>query len=277
MWLFDGVVRQALAEDIGPGDITTEATVPPGLRRRARVVAKAPGVLSGMDVFRRVFDLLDADVAAYRALDDGAAFAAGAEVASFEGDVRAILTGERVALNFLQHLSGVATQTRAFVDAVAGLPVRIVETRKTTPLLRNLEKRAVRHGGGANHRHALYDGFLIKENHIAAAGGIGPALERAQAARNHLARIEIEVRDLAELEEALEGGADVILLDNMSLDDMAAAVRRVQGSNVVLEASGNMTLERVRAVAETGVHVISVGALTHSVRAVDLSLLVDHG
>lgn len=277
MRLFDGVVRQALAEDIGPGDITTGATVPPGLRRRARVVAKAPGVLSGMDVFRHVFDVLDAGVSSWDALEDGAAFAAGAELASFDGDARAILTGERVALNFLQHLSGVAAMTRAFVDAVAGLPVRIVETRKTTPLLRALEKRAVRDGGGANHRHALYDGYLIKENHIAAAGGIGPALQRAAAARNHLARIEIEVRNLAELEEALEGGAEAVLLDNMSLGDMAAAARRVQGSSVVLEASGNMTLDRVRAVAETGVHVISVGALTHSVRAVDLSLLVDHG
>jgi nicotinate-nucleotide pyrophosphorylase (carboxylating) len=268
------VVRLALAEDIGPGDITTQATVPADARCQAIIRAKDSGVLSGTSIARQVFERLDAALGHWEALSDGAHFETGDPVISFEGLAAAILTGERTALNFLQHLSGIATATAAYVEAVAGTGAVICETRKTTPLLRQLEKQAVLHGGGRNHRHALYDAMLIKENHIAAAGGIRQALEAAQGARSHMTRIEIEVTSLEQLREALQGQPDAVLLDNMDLDTLREAVAIAQGSGVILEASGNMTLDRVRPVAETGVSIISVGALTHSVQAVDLSLLI---
>jgi nicotinate-nucleotide pyrophosphorylase (carboxylating) len=205
---------------------------------------------------------------------DAERFEKGDLLASFSGQARAVLTGERVALNFLQHLSGVATLTAAFCAEIEGTRARIVDTRKTTPLLRKLERAAVVHGGGTNHRFNLATGVLIKENHIAAAGGLTTAVHRARAAAPHLMKIEVEVRDLIEFDEALHAGADVILLDNMPVVDMAEAVQRAQGRNLVIEASGNMSLERVRAVADTGVDLISIGALTHSTKAIDLSLLV---
>jgi len=239
-------------------------------------VAKQAGVLSGITAFRMVFDCVKARPAKWHALSNGDTFNKGDVVASFEGNARAVLTGERTAMNFVQHLSGVATVTAEYVARVAGLNVRICDTRKTTPMLRKLEKDAVVHGGGSNHRHNLSDGILIKENHIVAAGGITKAVQNLRHGVHHLMKIEVEVTNFAELEEALEAGADAILLDNMSLDDMRAAVQRVRGNHrVMLEASGNASLERVRAMAETGVDVISVGALTHSAPIVDLSLLIE--
>jgi nicotinate-nucleotide pyrophosphorylase (carboxylating) len=272
----DSLIHAALREDIGPGDITTSATVGASARCHAAVVAKQDGVLSGIDVFCRVFTLLGENSGNWTVSENGKAFKKGQEVASFTGATRAILAGERTALNLLQHLSGVATLTAKFAHAVAGLPVRIVDTRKTTPLLRALEKRAVVHGGGANHRFGLYDGILIKENHVTAAGGIAPAIAAARAAKHHLLRIEVETQALDEVREALDAKADAILLDNMDLETMRKAVALGSGHSVEFEASGNVTLERVRAIAETGVHYISSGALTHSAPAADFSLLVRH-
>ena len=270
------LVSQALAEDIGQEDITTNRTVAKDARCRARLVAKQDGILSGITVFRAVFDCMRARVTGWDSLTDGAVLQRGDVVATFEGNARGVLTGERTAMNFVQHLSGVATLTSKYVQAVAGLPVRIVDTRKTTPLMRKLEKDAVLHGGGANHRDSLFNGILIKENHIEAAGGIAKAVARVREGVHHLMRVEVEVTNFAELDEALSAGADAIMLDNMSIEDMRTAVQRVRGvRDVVLEASGNASLERVRAMAETGVDVISVGALTHSAPIVDLSLLIE--
>jgi nicotinate-nucleotide pyrophosphorylase (carboxylating) len=196
----------------------------------------------------------------------------GQDVALFSGVTRAVLQGERVALNFVQRLSGVATFTAKFVAEVQDMGVRICDTRKTTPLMRVLEKQAVVHGGGANHRFALFDGVLIKENHITAAGGVAEAVTRAIKGTHHLMKVGVEVTDLEEFDEALASGADAILLDNMSLEDMREAAERAKGHKVVLEASGNVDVERLRAIAETGMHVISIGALTHSAPAIDLSL-----
>ncbi len=268
------LVRRALEEDVGREDVTTALTVPAGARCRAVLTAKQAGVLSGMDAFHAVFHRLQAEVAEWEACLDGTPFDTGDVLASFTGKSRAVLTGERTALNFVQHLSGVATLTSRFVKAVEGTGTRICDTRKTTPMLRTLEKRAVVHGGGTNHRMALFDGILIKENHIAAAGGIAVAMAKARAGTHHLMKIEIEVRSLHEFEEAVAAGAEAILLDNMSLDDMREAARRAKGRGIVLEASGNVSIERVRAIAETGVNLISVGALTHSAPACDVSLLI---
>lgn len=270
------LVRDALAEDIGHGDVTTDATVREQARCRARLVAKQDGVLSGIHVFRAAFDCLGACLADWSALADGERFTSGDEVAAFTGLTRAVLTAERTAMNFVQHLSGVATLTAEYVEAVRGLDVRVTDTRKTTPSFRRLEKEAVVHGGGRNHRHGLSDGVLIKENHIVAAGGIRQAVCGVRDNVQHLLRIEVEVTSLAELEEAAAAGADVIMLDNMDTDEMVEAVRRVQGTNILLEASGNVSLDGIRAIAETGVHVISIGALTHSAPAVDLSLLIEN-
>lgn len=259
-------------EDIGQGDITTNLTVPEDARCRARLYAKQDGVLSGAVVFQAVFEGLDADLADWTCLADGARFVTGQDVATFAGKTRAVLTGERVALNFVQHLSGIATKTAAYMSAVAGMNVRICDTRKTTPFLRHLEKKAVQHGGGFSHRFALFDGVLIKENHITAVGGVRRAVELAENGTHHLMKVGVEVSTLAELREALGAGAGAILLDNMSLEDIRESVEITRGRNVVLEASGNITLDRVRAVAETGVRIISVGSITHSAPAVDLSL-----
>lgn len=270
------LVREALLEDIGQGDVTTNATVPNGARCRARLHAKQDGVLSGIEVFRAVFDELNAGISEWTSLKDGARFSKGDDIASFVADTRPVLSGERVALNFLQRLSGIATMTAAMVKCVEGLPVRICDTRKTTPLLRILEKQAVLDGGGANHRYALYDGVLIKENHVTAAGGVAAAVQRAIEGTHHLMKIGVEVRTLDELDEAIRAGADAVLLDNMGLDVVRRAVALAKGKGVVLEVSGNVTMQNVRQVAETGVHIISVGAITHSAPAVDYSLEISN-
>ena len=270
----DTIIAAALAEDVGHGDLTTAAVVPDDARCRARVVAKEDGVLSGMRVFRGVFEALGGDFD-WQTREDGQPFGAGDTLAEGEGATGVVLRGERVALNFLQRLSGVATITAAFVEAVEGTGCRICDTRKTTPLLRALEKQAVRHGGGYNHRFGLFDAILIKENHVIAAGGVKEAVTRARAAASHMIKIQVEVETLEEFEEALAAGPDSILLDNMGLEEMREAVSRLGSQRVVLEASGNMTMERVRQVAETGVHVISAGALTHSARSIDLSMLIE--
>lgn len=270
------LVREALVEDIGQGDITTRATTPSDARCQAHLYAKEDGVLSGIEVFRAVFETLHAKTRNWRAMQDGQRFHKGDTIASFYAEAQAVLTGERVALNFIQRLSGIATHTARYVEAVDGLDARICDTRKTTPLLRTLEKQAVLHGGGANHRYALFDGVLIKENHIVAAGGVQRAVQKALRGTHHLMKIGIEVTNLDEFDQAVAARADAVLLDNMSIEDMREAVRRAQGTDIVLEASGNVTLDRVRAIAETGVHFISVGALTHSAAAVDMTLLISN-
>ena len=268
----DKLIRTALEEDIGSGDVTTAATVAAGTQARAELIAKEDFVLAGINVARRVFELLDTRIAFEQLIEDGQAVRRGEVLAWLKGDAAALLQGERVALNILQRLSGVATLTSRFVREVEGTGAIIVDTRKTTPGLRTLEKYAVRVGGGGNHRMALYDGVLIKENHIAAAGGIATAVARARRYAPHTLKIEIEVRDLDEVAEALDAGADILLLDNMDLTQLRAAVERVAG-RAVTEASGGVNLETVKAIAETGVNLISVGALTHSYRSVDISML----
>jgi len=272
----EALVCASLEEDIGERDITTEACVPAKARCVARLIAKQEGVLSGIEPFRLAFKLAAAEIQDWWSLADGACFKRGDLVAKFRGNARAVLTAERTALNFVQHLSGVATLTARYVAALEGLDCKVCSTRKTTPMMRSLEKAAVVHGGGAEHRYNLFNGILIKENHITAAGSIREAVGRARAGAHHLFRVEVEARTLAEVNEALESGADVILLDNMDLEAMREAVRRAQGRRVVLEASGNATLDRLRGIAETGVQFISAGALTHSAPAVDLSLLIDN-
>ena len=268
----DRLIRTALEEDIGPGDVTTAATVTPGTLARAELVAKEEFLLAGIGVARRVFELLDAEVAFECLVADGLAVKRGEVLAWLKGDAASLLQGERVALNLLQRLSGVATLTAQFVKETAGTSATIVDTRKTTPGLRALEKYAVRVGGGGNHRMALYDGVLIKENHVAAAGGITTAVTRARRHAPHTLKIEVEVRSLEEVAEALAAGADILLLDNMDLAQLRAAVELV-GGRAVTEASGGVNLDTVRAIAETGVDLISVGALTHSYRSVDISML----
>ena len=269
----DELLRLALAEDLGePGDITSLATLTTGSPTRAQILAREEGVLAGLNVVAQVFHALDARTQLRMQRADGERVAAGDLICEIEGPSVSLLGAERIALNFLQHLSGIATLTRRFVDAVAGTGATILDTRKTTPGWRLLEKYAVRMGGGSNHRHGLYDALLIKENHIAAAGGITAALLRIRAcsAAQGLPVI-IEVEQLLQLEEALGLAPERILLDNMSLNDLREAVVRTAG-RVPLEASGNMTLERIPAVAATGVDYISVGALTHSAPALDCSM-----
>jgi len=270
--LIKDAVRRAIAEDLGDaGDITTAACIPAKAHSKAIIAARKDGVIAGIDLALAAFRLVDSTINVRVEKGDGARVARGDVVMRIEGPARGILTAERVALNFLGHLSGVATSTSALVDAVKGTKAKIVCTRKTTPGLRAFEKHAVKCGGGANHRFGLYDAMMIKDNHIVAAGGIAKALTAARAAAGHLVKIEIEVDGLKGLEEALAAGADVILLDNMSVDDMRKAVALNRG-RAVLEASGNVTLSTVRAIAETGVDVISSGAITHSAPVLDLGL-----
>ena len=266
-------LRAWLREDLGQGDLTSLLVVPEDLEGEAVILAKEGGVLAGLWVAERVFALADPRTAFTPLVAEGARVAEGTEVARVRGPLRGILAGERLALNLLQRLSGIATLTRAYVEALAGTKAQILDTRKTTPGLRALEKYAVRVGGGRNHRYGLFDGILLTENHVRAAGGVGEAVRRAKARAPHYLKVEVEVRSLEELEEALEAGADLILLDNFPLEALREAVRRV-GGRVPLEASGNMTLERAKAAAEAGVDYVSVGALTHSAKALDLSLLV---
>lgn len=271
----DRVLRAALEEDVGAGDVTTQAAVPAGTRARAELIAKEPLRLAGLPGFVRTFELLEAEELSWELLcREGEDVASGARVLRVEGDARVLLTGERTALNLLQRLSGIATLTARWTRHLAGTRARLVDTRKTTPGLRALEKYAVRVGGGANHRTGLFDGVLLKENHLRAAGGIAAAVAGARRRAPHTLRIEVEVTSLQELREALDAGADAVLLDNMELPEMAEAVRRT-GGRALLEASGGVTEERLRAIAETGVDLISAGALTHSARAVDLSFLFE--
>lgn len=267
------VVRRALEEDLGPGDVTSTWTLPPSHRARGVFLAKQEGVIAGLLVAREVFRQVDPTIALTLRKEDGAKVAPGDVVAEVEGPAIPILSGERTALNFLQRMSGIATATRRYVEAVAGTNATILDTRKTAPGLRALDKWAVRLGGGQNHRQGLYDMVLIKDNHIAAAGGITPAVERVRARNRAGLPVEVEVKTLEELDEALAltPPVDRIMLDNMSLEEMREAVRRTAG-RVPLEASGGVNLQTVRAIAETGVDYISVGALTHSVRALDISL-----
>lgn len=270
--LVEDAGRRALAEDLGlAGDVTSAACVPATAQASATLSARKAGVVAGIDLARTAFRLVDPAIRVFVEKGDGARLAPGDAIARIEGPARGVLSAERVALNFLGRLSGVATATAALVDAVAGTKAKIVCTRKTTPGMRAFEKYAVRCGGGVNHRFGLFDAVMIKDNHIVAAGGIAPALAAARAAAGHLVPIEIEVDRLSQLDEALAAGARIILLDNMSIEDMRQAVARVSG-RAVLEASGNVTLATVRAIAETGVDVISSGAITHSAPCLDLGL-----
>jgi nicotinate-nucleotide pyrophosphorylase (carboxylating) len=261
----------AIYEDLGHGDVTTDAVVDPNLRGRALVVGREPFVLSGCKPFQRVFQLLDASIEIESHFRAGEKIDAGTPVFSLSGSARTLLTGERTALNFLQRLCGIATLTEKMNQALSGTRCRLLDTRKTTPLWRVLEKEAVRHGGGANHRFGLADGVLIKDNHVTAAGGIEAAIRNARQRAPHTLKIEVEVDDLDQFKIALEAGADIIMLDNFSLDMIEQAVALNRGK-VLLEASGGVVLETIRAIAETGVDFISSGALTHSAKSIDLSM-----
>jgi nicotinate-nucleotide pyrophosphorylase (carboxylating) len=265
-------VEQALAEDLGTrGDLTTDATVSARATATATFGARRDGVISGLAVAEAAFQSIDPGVVFAPLVADGDRVEAGAVVARVKGPARALLTAERVALNFLCHMSGIATLTRRYVDAVAGTRARIIDTRKTTPGLRAFEKYAVRCGGGFNHRSGLYDAILIKDNHIVAAGGVEPAIAAARAHAGHMVKIEVEVGDLKELSAALKHPIDAVLLDNMDVTVLRQAVEMV-GGRALTEASGGVNLETVRAIAETGVDLISVGALTHSAPILDLGL-----
>ncbi|MEA5112705.1 MAG: carboxylating nicotinate-nucleotide diphosphorylase [Geobacteraceae bacterium] len=270
----DAIIENALREDIHTGDLTTMAVVEGKRPSRARLIAKEPFVVAGLQVASRVFFLLDPGVVFTPLFSDGDAVSKGDVIAELQGDASVLLQGERVALNLLQRMCGIATLTARYRDAVSGTRARVVDTRKTTPGLRLLEKYAVRVGGGANHRTGLYDGVLIKENHIAAAGGIAVAIGRARKAIPHTLKIEIETETLEQVAEALQAGADIIMLDNMDPDAMRKAVGMIDGKAVV-EASGGVTLETIGRIAATGVDIISVGALTHSARAMDISMLLE--
>jgi nicotinate-nucleotide pyrophosphorylase (carboxylating) len=271
------LIDLALEEDQGPGDWTSRWTVPVRTRARGRIVAKAEGTVAGLTPALAVFLRLDGRIETNRLLDDGGSVRPGDVLLELNGPARPILTGERVALNFLQRLSGIATLTRRYVDAIAGTHARILDTRKTTPGWRTLEKDAVRAGGGTNHRRGLYDAILIKDNHIAIAGGVTEAVARVREQNTRGLHVTVEVASLADLDVALDLEVDRILCDNMELEMLREAVQRVRrrALSPEIEASGNMTLERVRAVAETGVDFISVGALTHSAGALDVSLQIE--
>jgi len=270
------LIARALAEDIGPGDVTADATVPEDLMAQAHVVLKAPGVVYGLDVVDEVFRQVGISEIDHTVVEGHWHDSVPRDLALINGPARGILAGERVALNFLGHLSGIATLTARYVDAVGGTGTRILDTRKTTPGLRALEKQAVSWGGGINHRFGLFDAVLIKENHIAMAGGVRQAVDASRRGSPDLL-IEIEAETLDQVAEAIEAGADRVLLDNMDIEQLKRAVdlRESGGVGTELEASGGMNLENVRAVAETGVDFISIGALTHSAPQLDVSLLLD--
>ena len=273
----DQLIRLALAEDIGTGDRTTLATIAEDTPCAASVVAKEALVLAGGPFFARVFSHVDPTVRVTQLVDEGATVPSGEVVLRVEGPARSVLSAERTALNILQRLTGVATLTKRYVEAVQGTDARVTDTRKTTPGMRAMQKHAVAVAGGSNHRFGLDSGILIKENHIAACGSLGAAVARARAGSPHGLKIEVEVTDLDELDEALSAGADIIMLDNMSSEMMRAAVLRARRrpAPVILEASGNLGLERIREVALLGVDLLSVGALTHSASSADLSLVFD--
>jgi nicotinate-nucleotide pyrophosphorylase (carboxylating) len=272
------IVSNALAEDLGSGDVTTEALVPSELEGKASILVKRDGVLAGIDVAKEVFRQVDPSLHFKALVKDGAKVRKGDVVATVEGKVASILKAERTALNFLQHLSGIATETARYVDAVSGTKAIITDTRKTIPGLRLLEKYAVRAGGGRNHRLNLGDGVLIKDNHLAALRssgvGLGEAVKKARERAPRAMKVEVEVESVKQAREALSAGADIIMLDNMNVKDMRRVVKLVHG-RALLEASGGVTLDNVRSVAEAGVDLISVGALTHSAKALDISLEVE--
>ena len=267
------LIELALKEDIGCGDITTDAIVPPALEGIGDVVAKENFILAGLDVARQVFDQLDHHLIFSSDYKDGDLVKNDLIVFSVRGKLASILKGERTALNFIQRLSGIATLTCSYVECLKGVNVRIVDTRKTTPGWRTLEKYAVKIGGGSNHRMGLYDGVLIKDNHIAACGGIKKAVNTARKRIHHLVKIEVEVTNMTELDEALSAGADVIMLDNMTPDQIRKAVKKIN-SKALVEVSGGVNLENLALLAESGVDLISVGALTHSAKSVDMSMKI---
>ena len=267
------LIRLALEEDIGSGDATSEALIEPGRVATAAIFAKEDLILAGLKVAQEVFFTLDSAVLFETIFQDGDRVESGSEILRARGKLRALLAGERTALNFLQRLSGIATLTRHCVDRVKGFGVQVTDTRKTTPGWRRLEKYAVRMGGGHNHRFGLYDGVLIKDNHILACGGISEAVNRARARKPHLLQIEVEATDLDQVKEALENGADVIMLDNMGLEDIRKAVALIQ-RRALIEVSGGVTLDTLAELADTGVDIVSMGAITHSPRAVDISMRI---
>ena len=273
-YIIHRLIQSALEEDISTGDITTTASLTGGEVGGAKAFAKSNIIMAGIDVFRQVFLFLDNSIQFSGLCEDGRLVKRGGILAEITGNLGSILSAERVALNFLQRMCGIATLTRQYVDEIKGTQAKILDTRKTVPGLRYLDKYAVRIGGGTNHRYGLYDGILIKDNHIAAAGGISKALARVRVRIPHTLKVEVEVKNLLEVEEALVSGADIIMLDNMTNEDMRKAVA-VVNRKVPLEASGNITLANVRKVAETGVDFISVGALTHSAPASDISLKIE--
>lgn len=269
--MLDKQLEEWLAEDVGSGDLTSEALLPEGAVTTGIIHAKDTGILCGVEVARQVFQVLDPSLTFEALAKDGDKLEPGTLIAKVTGSARSVLTGERLALNLLQHLSGIATRTKKLADLAKPYGTRVVDTRKTTPGLRLLEKYAVRTGGGHNHRLGLYDAILIKDNHIAVAGGVKEALARAKAYASHMTRIEIEVESLAQAKEALEGGADVIMLDNMAPDAMKECVEMID-HRAVVEASGGIDEHNLEAAAAASVDVISIGALTHSVKALDISL-----
>jgi nicotinate-nucleotide pyrophosphorylase (carboxylating) len=272
------LITQAIAEDLSQGDVTTEALIPKTKQGKASIVVKANGIIAGVEVAKQVLLKVDPELKIAILIEDGTGIKSGDIVAKIEGRVASILKAERVALNFLQHLSGIASETGHCVQAVKGLPVQITDTRKTTPCLRTLEKYAVRVGGGKNHRAHLGDGIIIKDNHLAALRNQGLSIKeiviKARQKASPELKIEVEVKTTQEAAEAVEAGADIIMLDNMGLEDMRQAVQLIKG-RALIEASGGITLAKVRAVAETGVDLISIGALTHSAKALDISLELD--
>ena len=270
----ENIIKLALFEDSGLGDLTTESILSESFTGKGIIVAKEPFVLAGIAVVKRVFKLLDPECECYSLFSDGDKIKNGEIFFKVEGDLLAMLKGERVALNFLQRLSGIATLTRAYVDELDSDKVRLCDTRKTTPGLRSLEKEAVRAGGAKNHRMSLYDGILIKDNHIAVAGSIKNAVKAVRERTSHLMKIEVEVTCMDEVKEAVEANAEVIMLDNMDYEQMALAVQYIKGRAVV-EASGNVSLKTLNKIAATGVDVISCGALTHQARAVDISMRIE--
>lgn len=267
------IIEKALSEDIGPGDVTSEATIPAGHTSTAEILAKQDLVLAGLDLSLEVFHFLDAAIQFTRFAQDGDRIKSGKVLARLSGSTRALLAGERVALNLLQHMSGIATLTSKYVEQLKGLKAQALDTRKTLPGLRQLEKYAVRMGGGTNHRFGLYDGVLIKDNHIKAGGSITKAIESARRNAHHLLKVEVETKTLDEVREALSAKADIIMLDNMPLDMIREAVKLINGQALV-EASGNVTFETIRKIGETGVDFISSGSLTHSAPAADISMKI---
>ncbi len=270
-YLIRDIVARVLAEDIGPGDATSHAVIPPASRAAGQLLAKEAGVVAGMEVTRECFRQLSSQTEFTAVKHSGESFEVGDILGTVQGPARALLAAERTALNFLQRLCGIATLTRKFVDAVAGTGVEIADTRKTTPGIRSLDRAAVRAGGGKNHRYALYDGILIKDNHIRLVGSISPAVQAARRKAHNLFKVEIETTNIDQVREALAAGADIIMLDNMSLEMMREAVLII-GDRALIEASGGIELGQVAEVAATGVDIISVGTLTHSAPSLDISL-----